>query len=96
MASVLLVFNAGMSTVILARKMEAMRPDSLKVSACPSGDYAARAADADILMIGPQIRFRADEIRCNVTIPVMVIETRKYGMMDAKGILEDMDKLLKG
>lgn len=96
MTRVLLICNAGMSTGILAKKMEELRPDSLQVSACSSGDYALFAEDADVLLVGPQIRFMADTIKRNVEIPVMVIDFRKYGLMDANGILEDMEQLLEG
>lgn len=96
MTKVLLVCNAGVSTGIMAKKMQDLRGDSIQVSACPSGDYIENSKDADVILIGPQIRFMADEIKSNVSIPVMVMDFRKYGLMDAKGILEDMDQLLGG
>mgnify|MGYP001170232196 FL=1 len=96
MTRVLLVCNAGVSTGIMAKKMQDVRPDTIKVCACSSGDYMTNAENADVLLIGPQIRFMEEEIRSNINIPVMVMDFRKYGLMDAKGILEDMDKLLEG
>jgi PTS system cellobiose-specific IIB component len=96
MTRVLLVCNAGVSTGIMAKKMQDVRPDTIKVCASSNGDYMTNAENADVLLIGPQIRFMEEEIRSNVNIPVMVMDFRKYGLMDAKGILEDMDKLLEG
>lgn len=96
MTNVLLVCNAGMSTGILAKKMEELGGGEVKVSAVASGDYKDKAGEADVILVGPQIRFMAEEIEKNVSIPVLVIDFRKYGIMDAKGILEDMYKGMEG
>lgn len=90
MTNVLLVCNAGMSTGILAKKMEEVRPGELKVTAIASGDLKDRLEGVDVILVGPQIRFMVDEIKSATDIPVQVIDFRKYGMMDAKGIVEDM------
>lgn len=89
MTQILLVCNAGMSTSILAGKMEELGGGEIKVTAVGVSEYSERWQGKDILLIGPQIRFQADEIRAAVEIPVMVIDFRKYGLVDAAGILGD-------
>ena len=96
MTQILLVCNAGMSTSIIAQKMEELGKGEIKVTAVGISDYQENYKDKDILLVGPQIRFQADEIQKNVTIPVMVMNFQKYGLLDAQGILDDAFKVLEG
>jgi len=95
MLKILLVCNAGMSTSIMAKKMEEEGKGDVSVNAVGVSEYVEHAPNADVLLVGPQIRFQADEIKKNVEIPVMVMNFQKYGMMDAKGILNDVYQEIK-
>lgn len=96
MTQILLVCNAGMSTSILARKMEELGQGEIVVTAVGVSEYSEHWQGKDILLVGPQIRFQAKQIEAAVEIPVMVIDFRKYGLIDAAGILEDAKKVLEG
>jgi len=85
-----------MSTGILARKMEELGNGEVKVTAVGVSEYKEQYQGKDILLVGPQIRFQAEEIKAAVDIPVMVINFQKYGLMDAAGILGDAKKVLEG
>lgn len=96
MTQILLVCNAGMSTSILAKKMEEEGKGEISVTAVGVSEYGECSNGKDIILVGPQIRFQADEIRASVEIPVMVIDFQKYGLIDAAGILKDAKKVLEG
>ncbi len=58
-------------------------------------DAAAKAADADCILLGPQIRFQKNKIAEQVPgVPVDAIDMRMYGRMDGKGALEFARKLM--
>jgi PTS system cellobiose-specific IIB component len=47
-------------------------------------------------LIGPQIRFLKPQIEAAVDVPVEAISPMKYGIMDGKGVYEDIKKLIGG
>ena len=62
--------------------------------------YAAeaveKASDADVVLLGPQIRFSKDKIAKELPgVPVDAIEMRMYGRMDGKGALAFAKSLMK-
>ena len=57
----------------------------------------ARAADADVVLLGPQIRFSKDKIAAQVPgVPVEAIDMRMYGRMDGQGVLALAQQLMEG
>ncbi|MEH7106494.1 PTS sugar transporter subunit IIB [Bacillus sp. JJ1764] len=95
MKQILLVCNAGMSSGILARKMEIASGGKMKIMAVGVSEYKDHIENKDLLLIGPQIRFQLEEIRKAVSAPVIQIDFQKYGLMDAEGILNDIRKHLE-
>ncbi|MBP1046179.1 PTS sugar transporter subunit IIB [Enterococcus sp. BWM-S5] len=96
MKRIMLVCNAGMSTGILAKKIEAASENTVKVSAYSESEYKDYLADIDLVLIGPQIRFLLPQIEEAVNVPVQAISPVKYGMMDGKGVYEDIKSLIGG
>lgn len=96
MKRIMLVCNAGMSTGILAKKIEAASENTVKVSAYSESEYKDCLADIDLVLIGPQIRFLLPQIEEAVNVPVQAISPVKYGMMDGKGVYEDIKSLIGG
>lgn len=94
MKNIMLVCNAGMSTGILAKKIEAASGDTLKVNAYSESEYKEHLEGVDLVLIGPQIRFLLPQIKEVVDVPVEAISPMKYGIMDGKGVYEDIKKLL--
>ncbi|GLC89075.1 PTS sugar transporter subunit IIB [Lysinibacillus piscis] len=95
MKQILLVCNAGMSSGILARKMEDAANGTMTIKAVGVSEYKDHVENKDLLIVGPQIRFQLDEISKAVPIPVMLIDFQKYGLMDAEGILNDVRSALE-
>ena len=65
MKKIVLLCAAGMSTSILVKKMqEAAKADSFdcEIAAYPTSEAKDKAADADVILLGPQVRFQAKKI----------------------------------
>lgn len=94
---VLLVCAAGMSTSLLTTSMKKnAEPDDV-IAAAPAEEVTALAGDYDVILLGPQIRYREAEIREKVgDKPVGVVEMRAYGTMDGKAAMAQARALLAG
>ncbi len=91
MRKIILLCSAGMSTSMLVKKMqEAAATDNYacEIAAFPMSEAKERAADADIIFLGPQVRFSKDKVaeQCPGR-PVEVIDMKLYGRMDGKGVI---------
>ena len=88
---IVLMCNQGMSTSILMKKMkEAAASEGMAcdISACPVDLARDKAADADIILLGPQVRFQQGNIQKIFPDKVVeVVDMRLYGRMDGKAIL---------
>ena len=100
MKKILLVCSAGMSTSLLVTKMkEAATAQGIEAEiwAVAEAEAAANWEKADVLMLGPQVRFLEGKIKTMVggKIPVAVIDMRAYGMMDGKSVVAQALELIK-
>ncbi|MGL5043207.1 MAG: PTS sugar transporter subunit IIB [Culicoidibacterales bacterium] len=100
MKRILLVCSAGMSTSLLVTKMEQeakAQGVEAKIWAVAEASAAANWEEADVLMLGPQVRFIEGKIKEMVggKIPVAVIDMRAYGMMDGKTVFNTAMDLIK-
>ncbi|ECJ9731745.1 PTS sugar transporter subunit IIB [Listeria monocytogenes] len=96
MKNIMLVCNAGMSTGMLAKKIEVASGNTLNVTAYSESEYTDYLDGVDLVLIGPQIRFLMPQIKQAVSVPVHAISPVKYGIMDGKGVYEDIQKLIGG
>lgn len=93
MKKILLVCSAGMSTSILVKKMqeEAMsRSLEIEIEAISEAEVKNHK-NFSIIMLGPQVRFlksKFDHFEKD-GIPVVIIDSMKYGRMDGKSVLDD-------
>lgn len=92
MKSILLICAAGMSTSILTQKMQqAAQKKGLEVEikATSSGDADKYIENKDIILLGPQVSHLEDEYKEKYSIPVKVIDSVNYGMMDGEKVLDE-------
>lgn len=98
MRKIVLLCSAGMSTSYLVRKMEESAKDQgyeVTISAHSVSDAKTVGADADIILLGPQIRFNKDNVEQQLPgVPVAVIDMRSYGMMDGAAVIAEVKKIL--
>lgn len=86
-----LVCSAGMSTSLLVNNMKKAAPEDYVIDAGPFAALEDIVDDYDVILVGPQVRFKLDDIkaicrdhgkRCDL------IDMRVYGTMDGKKALE--------
>lgn len=98
MTNIVLCCVQGMSTGMMVLKMrEAAQEMGLE---CNINAYAIAEVDtvgqnADIILLGPQVRFQADDVRNRCPgKKVVPIDSMAYGMMNGKKVIEDVKKEL--
>lgn len=99
MIKVLLFCNAGMSTSMLVSKMKkAAKEKNIEahIEAFPESQMATKVEGADVVLLGPQIKFKLPTAKaiCDAKgIPIEVINSSDYGMMNGAKVLERAIKL---
>ncbi len=99
MKKIVLLCSAGMSTGILVKKMQAVAEKegyACTIAAYPLAKAKTEAADADVILLGPQVRFQKDKVAAECPgVPVEAIDMHIYGCMDGKATLELAKSLMK-
>ena len=96
---VLLVCAAGMSTSLLTNNMKKNADPDDVVDAVPVGELESVIDKYDVILLGPQIRFKEKDVKKLAEptgIPSGVIDLRAYGMMDGKAAMDQARKLVAG
>lgn len=96
---VLLVCAAGMSTSLLTNNMKKNADPDDVVDAVPVGELEGVIDKYDVILLGPQIRFKEKDVKKLAEpkgIPSGVIDMRAYGMMDGKAAMDQARKLVAG
>ncbi len=90
--NILLVCAAGMSTSLLVTRMEGAAKEkglSVHIEAHPVGNIDKYGNQADIILLGPQVRYQLKNIQKKYADkPVEVIDMRDYGMMNGAKVLD--------
>lgn len=94
MVNILLVCSAGMSTSMLVKKMQAAASTKgveANIWAVGDAESAAEAQKADIVLLGPQVRFLLSKMQDRVhhEKPVEVIDMASYGSMNGAKVLDN-------
>jgi len=99
MLKIVLLSAAGMSTSMLVKKMqEAAKAKGLEaeIAAYPESQLAKVGPTADVILLGPQIRFALKKITAEAekfNVPVDVIPPADYGMMNGVKVLALAEKI---
>jgi cellobiose PTS system EIIB component len=99
--NILLCCAAGMSTSLIVAKMEkvaAAKGISTRIWAISESVVRSEIKEADVLLLGPQVRFLLTEMKtiCSEkNIPVEVIDMMNYGMCNGEEILEQAMNLIE-
>ena len=95
MKKIVLLCNGGLSTGILVKKMKASAAatsDDCEISAAPVADAEVVGAEADIILLGPQVRFQMEVVKKQVSCPVVSIDPMAYGTMNGEKVLNQARK----
>lgn len=90
MRKIVLLCAAGMSTSALVRKMQdAAKAEGYECEiSAHSVSEAKNYEGADIILLGPQVRYRLKEVQGLLpNNKVEVIDMKDYGMMNGKAVL---------
>lgn len=97
MKKIVLLCAAGMSTGMLVKKMKGYA-DSVgydcSIEAFPVSPIAQEAKEADIVLLGPQVKFQLPKVKDQVSCIVEVIDMLAYGMMDGKKVMTHVIEVL--
>lgn len=97
--NIYLICNAGMSTFILVKKMREVamtRKLSVKIEAYSVEAIEEIKDEADVILVGPQVRHMTSEIEktVNGACPVDIISMRDFGMINGKNVLDQALSLI--
>lgn len=98
MRRIVLFCSAGMSTSALVRKMEQAAEAidyEVSIDAYSVSDAARLGKDADVILLGPQVRFNLDNVKAQLPDkPVDVIGMRDYGTMNGEAVIAQVKEIL--
>lgn len=98
MKNIVLICAAGMSTSLLVKRMEKAAEETgyeCKIAAYPAADASNVIPGADIVMLGPQVKYML--AKWKKEYPEKIIESidvRTYGMVDGAKALEQAKKAM--
>lgn len=103
MKKVYLFCSAGMSTSMMASKMQKVADSHdlpVKVAAFPVGKVAEiiETDRPDCILLGPQSKYMYDDVVAkhgHENIPIAVIDAGDYGMMNGEKVLKTAIKMIK-
>lgn len=91
MKNIVLFCAAGMSTSLLVTKMEKAAAEEgfeCKIAAYSLSELKSQGPGADIILLGPQVRYQIDKVKAELPDKLIsIIEMRQYGMMDGKAVI---------
>ncbi|MCF0113934.1 MAG: PTS sugar transporter subunit IIB [Erysipelotrichaceae bacterium] len=99
MKNIVLICGAGMSSSLLVLKMRTAAEKlgyECEINAYPVVDAVKMGETADVLLMGPQIRFEFKKVAAQLKCPAEVIEMRDYGTMNGEAVLKRAIELIEG
>ncbi|WP_312712371.1 PTS sugar transporter subunit IIB [Proteiniclasticum ruminis] len=99
MINIVLFCSTGLSTSLLVKKMEQTAKEKdlkIQVASYPESAMKKYIKDADVVLVGPQVRHALLEIKevCDAhQVPLETISTKDYGSMDGEKILSQALRL---
>lgn len=94
MKKIMLVCNAGMSTGILAKRIQEASQGEYDVKAYGEAEFADNLDGVELILVGPQLRHQIPTIEKQVSVPVRSVPPQFYGLMDGKGVYKEIKKIL--
>lgn len=96
--NVLLICSMGASTASMCKKIEEAAAEEgmqLETQAVAMAMMNDKIDWADVVLVGPQIRFMLDKVRAaSQGKPTEAIDMMAYGMMDGKKVLQQIKGMM--
>ncbi|MBQ7360683.1 MAG: PTS sugar transporter subunit IIB [Lachnospiraceae bacterium] len=96
MKKVLLICAGGMSTGILMKKLIKFAQEQgteLQIDAVGLSSYEEVCEGYEVILLGPQVSYKKDEISQIVKKPIAVIAPYDYAIGNADNIMKQIDEL---
>lgn len=99
MRKIYLFCAAGMSTSVLVKKMQEYAKSidyECEIVAHPVAEVGTYGPDADIVLLGPQVRYELENVKAKLPAdkPVESINMQDYGLMNGKNVIEHVKHVL--
>lgn len=98
MRKIMLFCSAGMSTSMLVKKMQEAASEldyDADIAAYPLAEASEVGKAADILLLGPQVRFSLDRVEKQFPDKIVkVISPQHYGMMNGAAVIKQVQEAL--
>lgn len=97
MRKIVLLCAAGMSTSLLVNKIKQSASKigyECEVEAHPVAEASIHGQTANVILLGPQVKFNLNKVKQQVPCPVEAIDMRAYGMMDGDAVIKQVKKIL--
>jgi PTS system cellobiose-specific IIB component len=94
---ILLVCAGGMSTGLLMKKMEAYwaeQGEELTINAVGLAEYQDVYKDYEVVLVGPQVRYKLEDIKKDTGLPADVVNSLDYAVANCPNIMKQVKKLL--
>jgi PTS system cellobiose-specific IIB component len=94
---ILLVCAGGMSTGLLMKKMEAYwaeQGEDLTINAVGLAEYQDVYKDYEVVLVGPQVRYKLEDIKKDTGLPADVVNSLDYAVANCPNIMKQVKKLL--
>ena len=92
MRNIVLFCAAGMSTSVMVKKMQdaaAEQNYDCQIAAYALSEASVYGPTADIILLGPQMRFQVNRIRKQLPDKIVeAIDMRAYGMLDGAAVIK--------
>lgn len=103
MKKIYLFCNAGMSTSLLASRMQSVAdkhglPVEVKAFSDSKMDGIVKDLNPDVILLGPQVKYKYEETvekYGHIGIPIEVINLEDYGNVDGERVLKRSLMLMK-
>ena len=93
---ILLVCAGGMSTGLLMKKMEVywqQNGKELTITAVGLNEYDEVYKNYEIILVGPQVAYRLNQIKADTNMPCAVIQSMDYALANCPNIMKPADQL---
>ncbi|MCD8326540.1 MAG: PTS sugar transporter subunit IIB [Lachnospiraceae bacterium] len=94
---ILLVCAGGMSTGLLMKKMAAYwaeQGEDLTINAVGLAEYNDVYKDYDIILVGPQVRYKLNDIKKDTGLPADVVNSLDYAIANCPNIMKQAKALM--
>lgn len=98
MKKILLACCAGMSSSLLVKRMQQYAKENdieCIIEAHAISEAKEKLDEFDICLIAPQVRDQYSAIKNLSTNPVVIIDTRDYGLIDGKAVIKTALQIIK-